>query len=130
MHKKDGCIRGQPIKCGSTIRLLHNTSGKLLHSHLHVSPLSSQQEVSGYNEPGDSNDDWEVVCEEGETEWRREQPIGLKHTETNTFLTSEAGYRFGHPIPGHLEVACAYFDEWDPHGSNSWQAQVNSIFMA
>ena len=55
------CTRGDPIKCGQRVRLLHMQTKKYLHSHLHVSPLSSQQEVSA-NNPTDGGDNWIVHC--------------------------------------------------------------------
>lgn len=36
----------EPIKCGDSIRLLHVSTRKNLHSHLFASPLSNNQEVS------------------------------------------------------------------------------------
>jgi dolichyl-phosphate-mannose--protein O-mannosyl transferase len=36
------------IKNGDTIRLVHLATNKNLHSHLHPSPLSNQQEVSAF----------------------------------------------------------------------------------
>lgn len=58
------CPRGQPIKCGSTIRLEHVETKKNLHSHHFQSPLSGNQEISCYGEKGegDSGDNWIVVC--------------------------------------------------------------------
>ncbi|CAG8731310.1 12148_t:CDS:2, partial [Ambispora leptoticha] len=43
------CLRGQTIPCNSIIRLKHVDTGRFLHSHLHQSPLSQQQEVSAYD---------------------------------------------------------------------------------
>lgn len=58
------CPRGQPVKCGSTIRLEHVETKKNLHSHNFQSPLSGNQEISCYGEKGegDSGDNWMVVC--------------------------------------------------------------------
>lgn len=58
------CPRGQPIKCGSLIRLEHLESKRNLHSHIFSSPLSSQQEISCYGEngEGDTGDHWKVIC--------------------------------------------------------------------
>lgn len=58
------CLRGEPIKCGSTIRLEHVETKKNLHSHHFQSPLSSNQEISCYgdNGEGDSGDNWTVIC--------------------------------------------------------------------
>ena len=40
------CAAGDAIKNGQFIRLKHVGTGKRLHSHLHKSPLSKQQEVN------------------------------------------------------------------------------------
>jgi MIR domain-containing protein len=42
------------LKNGDTIRLQHQTTKKYLHSHLHVSPLSGNQEVSCYGPSSDT----------------------------------------------------------------------------
>jgi dolichyl-phosphate-mannose--protein O-mannosyl transferase len=39
------CARGTPILNGDIIRLQHMGTRRWLHSHLHQSPLSAQQEV-------------------------------------------------------------------------------------
>lgn len=58
------CLRGEPIKCGSVIRLEHVDTKKNLHSHNFQSPLSGNQEVSCYGDKGegDSGDNWNVIC--------------------------------------------------------------------
>lgn len=58
------CTRGEPIKCGTLIRLEHVETKKNLHSHNFQSPLSGNQEVSCYGDKGegDSGDNWTVVC--------------------------------------------------------------------
>jgi len=99
------CKRGDPIQCGSVIRLQHANTKKFLHSHLHVSPLSRQQEVSGYF-PSDTGDNWVVVCAAGKAVLERETPFRLKHKDTNTYLSTSKDHPFGHPIQGQLEVAC------------------------
>ncbi|CAH1965996.1 unnamed protein product [Acanthoscelides obtectus] len=58
------CVRGEPIKCESTIRLEHVETKKNLHSHLFSSPLSGNQEISCYGNDGegDTGDNWIVIC--------------------------------------------------------------------
>lgn len=58
------CTRGEPIKCGSMLRLEHVDTKKNLHSHNFQSPLSGNQEVSCYGDKGegDSGDNWIIVC--------------------------------------------------------------------
>ncbi|XP_043925726.1 uncharacterized protein LOC122800342 [Protopterus annectens] len=39
----NGCVRGAPVKCGQSVRLTHVNTGRNLHSHHFVSPLSGNQ---------------------------------------------------------------------------------------
>ncbi|KAG1138326.1 hypothetical protein G6F37_005192 [Rhizopus arrhizus] len=96
------CRRGEAVRCGSLIRLKHTNTKAYLHSHLHPSPLSKQQEVSCYDGQ-DSGDDWQVQCTKGD--WLREQPVQLIHKDTSAYLTGSEQYQFGQPIPGQLEIA-------------------------
>ena len=58
------CRSGEPMKCGEMIRLEHATTGSNLHSHTHQSPLSRQNEISGFGEDGDgdASDNWIIEC--------------------------------------------------------------------
>lgn len=38
-----GCPRGSPVRCGQAVRLTHVLTGKNLHTHHFLSPLSSNQ---------------------------------------------------------------------------------------
>ncbi|PRD23959.1 UNVERIFIED_CONTAM: Sdf2l1 [Trichonephila clavipes] len=49
------CKRGEPISCGTVIRLEHLATKKNLHSHHFSSPLSSNQEVSAFGEDGEGD---------------------------------------------------------------------------
>jgi dolichyl-phosphate-mannose--protein O-mannosyl transferase len=73
-----------PIKCDSTIRLLHVATKRSLHSHNFVSPLSHNQEVSAYGENGvgDDGDLWKVVCTSRNDYWLREDGVRLQHVVT------------------------------------------------
>lgn len=117
------CTRGEPVKCGSTIRLEHLKTKKNLHSHLFSSPLSSAQEVSafGVNGEGDTGDHWTIVCDSDS--WSRDRPVLIKHTDTNMYL-SLSGQRYGSPIPGQLEV-CAVANS----GSNAQWRATEGIFI-
>ncbi|CAJ0964633.1 unnamed protein product [Ranitomeya imitator] len=102
--KKDGdCTRGEPIKCGETIRLTHVNTGKNLHSHHFSSPLSSNQEVSAFgdNGEGDDLDTWTVQC--SDSLWEREDTVRFKHVGTSVYLTV-TGEQYSHPIRGQREV--------------------------
>jgi len=106
-NDKGVCVRGTPVACGTNIRLMHMSTGCLLHSHLFTSPLSRNQEVScfGSDGKGDSGDNWQVIClDEGDDFWRRTSGVKLKHVDTGTFL-SVPGHKYGRPIQGQMEVA-------------------------
>ncbi|XP_010618966.1 stromal cell-derived factor 2-like protein 1 isoform X2 [Fukomys damarensis] len=40
-----GCPRGSPVRCGQAVRLTHVLTGKNLHTHHFLSPLSNNQHV-------------------------------------------------------------------------------------
>ncbi|XP_052248639.1 stromal cell-derived factor 2-like isoform X2 [Dreissena polymorpha] len=50
------CVRGQPIKSGQTIRLMHLQTRRNLHSHHFQSPLSHNLEVSPFGEDGEGDE--------------------------------------------------------------------------
>ncbi|XP_017779409.1 PREDICTED: stromal cell-derived factor 2 [Nicrophorus vespilloides] len=97
------CPRGQPIKCGSEIRLEHMATNKNLHSHHFASPLSGNQEISCYgdNGEGDTGDHWTVICS-GDY-WIRDDSVMLKHVDTEQYLAT-SGKTFGRPINGQMEI--------------------------
>lgn len=97
------CNRGEPIKCGDTIRLEHLTTKRNLHSHMFSSPLSGEQEVSCYGVDGlgDTGDHWEVIC--SSDAWVRDSPVRFRHVDTAVFL-GLSGRSFGRPISGQMEV--------------------------
>ncbi|XP_045472742.1 stromal cell-derived factor 2 isoform X2 [Harmonia axyridis] len=117
------CPRGQPIKCGSLIRLEHLESKRNLHSHIFSSPLSSQQEISCYGEngEGDTGDHWKVICS-GEN-WLRDDPVMLKHDDTSAYLAT-SGRTFGRPINGQVEVVGMSSSTGPVH----WQA-MEGVFL-
>lgn len=59
------CLTGQPIKCGSKVRLEHMGTSRNLHSHSFQSPVSKRQEVSCFGEQGDGDegDNWIIECQ-------------------------------------------------------------------
>jgi len=101
-----------PIQCGQIIRLTHLETMRNLHSHNMKSPLSRQQEVSGYGQgdgKGDNGDDWKVVC--SSKYWRRESRVHLQHADSGKFLGASSTVKFTHqncghncPILNHAEV--------------------------
>lgn len=115
-EKNKHCNRGEPIECGSTIRLQHVQTRKYLHSHLFKSPLSSQQEVSAFGNDSDSDtgDHWMVYCRS--RYWQKNESIRLKHVDTGMWL-SLSGNIYGRPIFGQLEVVCST----NPESSSNWK---------
>jgi len=117
------CKRGEPIACGSNIRLEHVNTGKNLHSHLFSSPLSGNQEVSAFGKEGegDTGDNWTVVC--NEEFWERSEAIRLKHVDTEKWL-SVSGRTYGRPINGQLEVIGSGY----PDSSSYWKT-AEGVFV-
>ncbi|XP_052812874.1 stromal cell-derived factor 2-like [Mya arenaria] len=117
------CIRGQPIKCGQTIRLLHLQTRRNLHSHHFQSPLSHNLEVSAFGEDGegDDGDNWVIVC--SGKHWSRKDKVRIKNVVTEHYL-HVSGDTFGRPISGQREVS-AYAS---PNDLNYWQVQ-EGIFI-
>lgn len=97
------CTRGEPVSCGSIIRLGHLTTNKNLHSHLFASPISNKQEISAYgvNGDGDTGDNWKLICDG--SFWERKQEVSLQHVDTNAYL-GVSGRQFGRPISGQSEI--------------------------
>lgn len=76
------------IACGATIRLRHLATKKYLHSHSnHMSPLSSNQEVSAY-EGEDTGDDWKVICDGTAKYWERERGVRFQHGSLFVFFSA------------------------------------------
>jgi len=82
---------------------------------LFKAPLSGNQEVSAFGEggEGDTGDNWEIKCAQGEEYWRRGDAIQLRHVDTGKYLTSmeSAEFNMGNcggncPIMGQREVSC------------------------
>jgi len=106
---------GVPIKCGEIFRFTHLETQVNLHSHNVKSPLSRQQEVSGYGTgdgKGDNGDDWRVVCSTGSAKyWKREAKVYFQHVDSGKFLGASSTVKFTHqncghncPILNHLEA--------------------------
>lgn len=114
-----GVSRGENIKCGSTVRLLHLATRRNLHSHLFVSPLSNNQEVSAFgdNGEGDDGDYWIVDCDLDDY-WRRDDTVRLQHRATHKYL-HVSGDQYGRPIQGQYEVSCYEYR----NSFNLWKVQ-------
>ncbi|KAM1012778.1 hypothetical protein ACFX13_043573 [Malus domestica] len=82
--------QGDSIPSGTIIRLQHMKTRKWLHSHLHASPISSNQEVScfgGENE-SDTGDHWRLTIEGSGKTWKQDQRVRLQHVDTGAYLHS------------------------------------------
>ncbi|KAG0038188.1 hypothetical protein BGZ82_000869 [Podila clonocystis] len=119
------CERGEPVPCGSVVRLKHVNTKKFLHSHLHQSPMSGGLEVSAY-EGSDDGDNWTVECgNKKDAFWMREAPVHLIHTNTGKYLATSGRHVYGNPIPGQQEVAA---HGANMAGENRWMAQEGVYF--
>ena len=109
------CELAKPIPCNTVIRLTHMSTSRNLHSHEKHSPMSKQQEVTGYGQgdgKGDGGDDWIVRCVAPRAKyWNREEPFHLFHRDTSKFLGTSKTLEFNQktcgsncPIMGHLEA--------------------------
>lgn len=103
---------------------MHLDTGKNLHSHLHKSPLSGQQEVSAFgdNTSGDTGDHWKVVID-GKY-WKRGETIRFQHVDTGRYLSSNTK-KYQHPIPGQQEI-CAVDKS---NEETKWSAEVIQILL-
>jgi len=119
------CSVGQPIANGAIVRLWHSGTGKWVHSHLHRSPISGNQEVSAY-EGSDSGDNWKVEVSSGAAHWMRDGYVRLVHVDTGKYLETHTQYQYGNPIRGHLEVYGGPFKS----DRNLWKAQEGMYFRS
>merc|ERR1712226_747753 len=117
------CVRGEPVKCGQTVRLTHVTTDKNLHSHHFQSPLSHNLEVSAFGKTGegDEGDNWVITC--NGQHWKRDEKVRIKHVVTEHFL-HVTGDSYGRPIHGQREVS-AYAS---PSELNYWRA-AEGVFV-
>lgn len=114
-HKnKPECKPGQIIKNGDIVSFKHVNTGQNLHSHLHKSPLSGQQEVSCFS--SDTGDNWKIETANGGI-WKKGDTVRLVHVDTGRFLHSH-NFKYGHPIPNQQEITC--FN--DKNRDNDWEA--------
>ncbi|XP_021361901.1 stromal cell-derived factor 2-like [Mizuhopecten yessoensis] len=118
-----GCTRGEPVKCGQTLRLMHLNTRRNLHSHHFQSPLSHNLEVSAFGEngEGDEGDNWVIVC--AGKYWSRKEKVKIKNVVTEYYL-HVSGDTYGRPIHGQREIS-AYPS---PSELNYWQAK-EGIFI-
>ncbi|EFN51833.1 hypothetical protein CHLNCDRAFT_32836 [Chlorella variabilis] len=103
--RSGGCLQGTPITKGQAIKLQHIGTRRWLHSHLFVSPLSNNQEVSCFGDDAttDTGDMWRVEWDDGAKQWQRDAAVRFVHKDTGAFLSNH-GVKYQRPIPGHTEV--------------------------
>ena len=123
---------GTPVRCGDVIRMQHVTTRRYLHSHLHTSPLTNRQEVSGYGEGShsDTGDNWRVECSAAQQvvgstialpASSHSTSLSLHHVDTGKRLYSRRVDEFtqqncrGCPIIGQLEVSANHATPTDAH---------------
>lgn len=90
----------EPITLGSLIKIKHENSGHLLHSHeISWGSGSQQQSVTAYPTLGDGNSLWQLYAKFGETNFTHASAIKcgsiirLKHVRTNKWLHSHRNHR-------------------------------------
>lgn len=120
-HGTPSVAIGTPMHCGDVVRLQHVGTRRYLHSHLHTSPLTNKQEVSGYGEGShsDSGDNWRIECSSssglhfGSPLPSAAPYVAFVHSDTGKALYSRRADEFnqhncrGCPIVGQLEVSAA-----------------------
>jgi dolichyl-phosphate-mannose-protein mannosyltransferase len=131
-HYKDGSfnyteIAPEPVKNGDIIRLAHNATGRMLHSHRITAPVNkADYEVSGYAmiENEDPNDLWQVEIVK---ESRKGEPIvralttkfRLKHISTGCYLKArnnqlpEWAFKQGEVSCDHTPELDAKYLQWN-----------------
>mmetsp|Transcript_29537 Transcript_29537/g.94745 ORF Transcript_29537/g.94745 Transcript_29537/m.94745 type:complete len:97 (-) Transcript_29537:72-362(-) len=72
---------------------------------MHPSPITGNQEVSGYGDDSnsDSGDNWRVEVDGAA--WVQDQKVRFQHVDTSAYLNTH-DKKFGRPIAGQQEV-CA-----------------------
>jgi len=106
-----------PIANGSIVRLQHINTGAFLHSHVAKSPVTGQQEVTGFT-GGDQNDNWRLELEGGY--FKQKSPFRLVHVATNRALHSHnAPYQ---TAPGNIQQEVTGFEGRDQN--DFWTAHV------
>ena len=104
--------QGEPVQCGSEIRLLHTVTQKWLHSHAIKGQLEHGYEVSAF-EGSDTGDVWKIICDEDI--WTYSTTFKLFHRDTSYYLSANLTGKYEKEIMGEYEV---FGDEKDDE--NDW----------
>lgn len=115
-------VDGQDLRCGSIIRLEHLNTRTNLHSHSNSrSPVTSQQEVTGFGTDGNGDDNWEIVeISAGMDVWTTGNAIKLRHQNTGRYLYSQAEMSPPEYTDGQQEVTCSE----DRNNNEWWEAII------
>ncbi|PRQ26899.1 putative glycosyltransferase 39 [Rosa chinensis] len=111
--------QGDSIPSGTIVRLHHMRTRKWLHSHLHASPISGNQEIScfGGEHESDTGDHWRVMIEGSGKTWKQDQRVRLQHVDTGAYLHShDKKYQ---RIAGGQQEVCGVRDK---RADNVWLA--------
>lgn len=114
------------VTCGSSIKLQHDHTKGLLHSHdISYGSGSGQQSVTGSFEANDANSFWIVKapnhgesCEQG-TPLKKGSVVRLQHSSTRRWLHS---HHFSSPITNNQEVSAFGGNEQSDRG-DVWAVQ-------
>ncbi|KAK3036805.1 hypothetical protein RJ639_030497, partial [Escallonia herrerae] len=102
--------QGDTIGSGAIIRLQHMRTRRWLHSHLHLSPISGNLEVSCFGE--------DAVSDAGTGKaWKQDQRIRLQHVDTGGYLHSH-DKKYSRTAGGQQEV-CSVREK---RADNVWMA--------
>ncbi|KAK2981693.1 hypothetical protein RJ640_013091 [Escallonia rubra] len=111
--------QGDTIGSGTIIRLQHMRTRRWLHSHLHLSPISGNLEVSCFGEDAvsDAGDYWRLLIEGTGKAWKQDQRIRLQHVDTGGYLHSH-DKKYSRTAGGQQEV-CGVREK---RADNVWMA--------
>lgn len=122
---------GLPVKCGSTVRLLHAMTRKYLHANRQFSAkLSGKMEAVTAGSPGSKEKADDFVLECNEVTWEMHSQIRLKHVATGEYLASFSSLQFhphncpGCPMIGHREAIVS-----SASGSESYWSVEGGIIL-
>ncbi|GMH32212.1 hypothetical protein BSKO_00046 [Bryopsis sp. KO-2023] len=120
------CKQGAAIVRSQQLRLQHAPTRRWLHSHLHQSPLSQNQEVSAFggDDESDTGDVWTIEWDSRNKSWERDTKVRFKHVDTGAFLLSH-NRKYSNPIHGQQEV-CAKKDK----GKGSLWTAAEGIYFS
>lgn len=104
-------LSGNPVSCGSTVRLEHAETGNYLGcSSMISSPITkSAKEIAASSGPTPDQHDWKVICK-GKI-WSVDTEFSLQHVKTGAYLGVQKNVSFNQsncprcPVVGHYEVA-------------------------